>query len=204
MKVRRRPTHGLACTTSSPRLQGPVPAPTRRCAATVSHAGGWDTHVACGARGRAKLGSKSKRRSRSSHRGVQPPLPGVRLPLRAGSGRPTGAHRLLGRPGRRVPPRTTTLHRELWTIVKQLWDGASSTRTTGRRRTARLRDSLSDAEVALGYKRTHRTPDVYVKFKLTDESAVRRCTGGCADPTSSPGRRPSWTLPGNTSTGCPG
>ena len=85
-----------------------------------------------------------------------------------------------------------------WWILKQLWD--NDLLYLDYRSVAhcpRCGTSLSDAEVALGYKETD-DPSVYVKFPLTEES--RRQLGFYDDVpiyllawTTTP-----WTLPGNT------
>ena len=90
-----------------------------------------------------------------------------------------------------------------WWIIKRFWDGGLiylDYRSTPH--CPRCGTSLSDAEVALGYKEDTPDPSVYVKFRLTDESA--RAVASQA------GERPSgqvyvlawtttpWTLPGNT------
>ena len=87
----------------------------------------------------------------------------------------------------------------VWTIVKQLWDNDlvyQDYRSTPH--CPRCGTSLSDGEVALGYKEDTPDPSVYVKFRLTEEAAAR--TGAPAGVptyvlawTTTP-----WTLPGNT------
>ena len=57
----------------------------------------------------------------------------------------------------------------VWWIIKQLWDTASSTRTTARLPTARAAGPRSRThEVALGYKDDTPDPSVYVKFRVTE------------------------------------
>jgi len=86
-----------------------------------------------------------------------------------------------------------------WWILKQLWEGGliyQDYRVTPH--CPRCGTSLSDHEVALGYKEDTPDPSIYVKFPLTAE-AVRRL--------GLPGDIPAyflawtttpWTLPGNT------
>jgi isoleucyl-tRNA synthetase len=83
----------------------------------------------------------------------------------------------------------------VWWIVKQLWDNDLlylDYRSTPH--CPRCGTSLSDGEVALGYKEDTADPSVYVKFRLLDAPAF-------------PGEGPlyllawtttPWTLPGNT------
>ncbi len=59
----------------------------------------------------------------------------------------------------------------VWTIIKQLWDGGlvyQDYRSTPH--CPRCGTSLSDGEVALGYKEDTPDPSVHVKFRLTEES----------------------------------
>ncbi len=93
----------------------------------------------------------------------------------------------------------------VWWIVKQLWDNGLvylDYRSTPH--CPRCGTSLSDGEVALGYREDTPDPSVYVKFKLTDE-AVQRLAERARQ--AAPLRGPvyvlawtttPWTLPGNT------
>ncbi|HSP56074.1 MAG TPA: class I tRNA ligase family protein, partial [Dehalococcoidia bacterium] len=94
----------------------------------------------------------------------------------------------------------------VWTIIKELWDGGlvyQDYRSTPH--CPRCGTSLSDGEVALGYKEDTPDPSVYVKFKLTDESTERlrgQAFGGTV-PRGAPihllaWTTTPWTLPGNT------
>ena len=85
----------------------------------------------------------------------------------------------------------------VWWVIKSLWDKGliyQDRRSTPH--CPRCETSLSDGEVALGYKDDTLDPSVTVKFRLTDESAAKL---GVESPayvvawTTTP-----WTLPGNT------
>ncbi len=89
----------------------------------------------------------------------------------------------------------------VWWIVKQLWDKNLiylDYRSTPH--CPRCGTSLSDAEVALGYKEDTPDPSIYIKFRLTEESRQRLADRVGSDMplyfvawTTTP-----WTLPGNT------
>ncbi len=85
----------------------------------------------------------------------------------------------------------------VWWIIRQLWESELlylDYRSTPH--CPRCGTSLSDAEVALGYKDNTPDPSVYPKFRLTDESAARLKVQAPAFVlawTTTP-----WTLPGNT------
>jgi isoleucyl-tRNA synthetase len=91
----------------------------------------------------------------------------------------------------------------VWWIIRQLWENDLiylDYRSTPH--CPRCGTSLSDAEVALGYKEDTPDPSVYVKFRLTTESAeqLRRTAQVSGDEplsvvawTTTP-----WTLPANT------
>ena len=95
----------------------------------------------------------------------------------------------------------------VWTIIKELWDAGlvyQDYRSTPH--CPRCGTSLSDAEVALGYKEDTPDPSVYVKFRLSDDAvgalfAAPGVVGAMAPDvpiyivawTTTP-----WTLPGNT------
>ncbi|MDO8612431.1 MAG: isoleucine--tRNA ligase [Dehalococcoidia bacterium] len=87
----------------------------------------------------------------------------------------------------------------VWWIVKQLWDkGLLYLDYRSTPHCPRCGTSLSDGEVALGYREDTPDPSVYVKFRLTQES--RRHLGLSDEGptymlawTTTP-----WTLPGNT------
>ncbi len=89
----------------------------------------------------------------------------------------------------------------VWWIVKQLWDkGLVYLDYRSTPHCPRCGTSLSDGEVALGYREDTPDPSVYVKFRLTDESRRHLATKVPADIplsllawTTTP-----WTLPGNT------
>jgi len=95
----------------------------------------------------------------------------------------------------------------VWWIVKQLWDKELlylDYRSTPH--CPRCGTSLSDGEVALGYREDTPDPSVYVKFRLTEE-ARRRLAVGALREAPLPGDIPlaflawtttPWTLPGNT------
>jgi isoleucyl-tRNA synthetase len=88
-----------------------------------------------------------------------------------------------------------------WWVVKQLWDKKlvyQDYRVTPH--CPRCGTSLSDHEVAQGYKEETPDPSVYIKFRLTDESRAKLAQ-------HLPGDEPTyflawtttpWTLPGNT------
>lgn len=85
----------------------------------------------------------------------------------------------------------------VWWFIRQMWEKDFlylDYRSTPH--CPRCGTSLSDAEVALGYRENTPDPSVYPKFRLTDESAKKL---GLAPPafvlawTTTP-----WTLPGNT------
>jgi len=91
-----------------------------------------------------------------------------------------------------------------WWIIKRLWDNGlvyQDYRSTPH--CPRCGTSLSDHEVALGYKEDTPDPSVYVKFRLTADSATRLREIKSSLPadtaisvvawTTTP-----WTLPGNT------
>ena len=86
----------------------------------------------------------------------------------------------------------------VWWIVKRLWDRDLlylDYRSTPH--CPRCGTSLSDGEVALGYREDTPDPSVYIKFRLTEEEAARLAGGGgpvyLVAWTTTP-----WTLPGNT------
>ncbi|HEY5639328.1 MAG TPA: isoleucine--tRNA ligase [Dehalococcoidia bacterium] len=89
----------------------------------------------------------------------------------------------------------------VWWVIKSLWDKGliyQDRRSTPH--CPRCGTSLSDAEVALGYKEDTPDPSVSVKFRLTDESTAalgdKLPSGGAVFVvawTTTP-----WTLPGNT------
>jgi isoleucyl-tRNA synthetase len=90
----------------------------------------------------------------------------------------------------------------VWWIIKRLWDNDLiylDYRSTPH--CPRCGTSLSDHEVALGYEEDTPDPSVYVKFRLTEESAhaLAEKLGSGTGPvyvlawTTTP-----WTLPGNT------
>ena len=89
----------------------------------------------------------------------------------------------------------------VWWVIKSLWDKGliyQDRRSTPH--CPRCETSLSDAEVALGYKDNTPDPSVSVKFRLTDESVAalgdKVPAGGAVYVvawTTTP-----WTLPGNT------
>ncbi|MEX0684045.1 MAG: isoleucine--tRNA ligase [Dehalococcoidia bacterium] len=91
----------------------------------------------------------------------------------------------------------------VWWVVKSLWDNGliyQDRRSTPH--CPRCGTSLSDAEVSLGYKDDTPDPSVYVKFRMTDESAAKLRTAAQVEGdeqislvawTTTP-----WTLPGNT------
>ena len=91
-----------------------------------------------------------------------------------------------------------------WWIIKRLWDsGLIYQDYKSVPHCPRCGTSLSDHEVALGYKEDTPDPSVYVKFRLTEESARR-----LAEAAGLPGgdtpvyvlawTTTPWTLPGNT------
>jgi len=88
-----------------------------------------------------------------------------------------------------------------WWIIKQLWDkGLVYLDYRSTAHCPRCGTSLSDAEVALGYREDTPDPSIYVKFPLTEESRARLAAKlPDALPlsflawTTTP-----WTLPGNT------
>ncbi len=98
-----------------------------------------------------------------------------------------------------------TYHNEyiesVWWVIKSLWDKGliyQDRRSTPH--CPRCETSLSDAEVALGYKENTPDPSVSVKFRLTEESMAalgdKLPAGGATYVvawTTTP-----WTLPGNT------
>ncbi|MFB3053275.1 MAG: class I tRNA ligase family protein, partial [Dehalococcoidia bacterium] len=88
----------------------------------------------------------------------------------------------------------------VWWIVKQLWDKGLlylDYRTTPH--CPRCGTSLSDGEVALGYREDTPDPSIYVKFKLAEREADSALRLADSVPTfilawtTTP-----WTLPGNT------
>ncbi|MDO8615170.1 MAG: isoleucine--tRNA ligase [Dehalococcoidia bacterium] len=95
----------------------------------------------------------------------------------------------------------------VWWIVKQLWDNNLlylDYRSTPH--CPRCETSLSDGEVALGYREDTPDPSVFVKFRLTAES-VRALHVGALREAPLPDDLPvyvlawtttPWTLPGNT------
>ena len=99
-----------------------------------------------------------------------------------------------------------TYHNEyiesVWWVIKSLWDKGliyQDRRSTPH--CPRCETSLSDAEVALGYKENTPDPSVSVKFRLTEESVAAL---GDQLPASGGGvfvvawTTTPWTLPGNT------
>jgi len=93
----------------------------------------------------------------------------------------------------------------VWTIVKQLWDNDlvyQDYRSTPH--CPRCGTSLSDGEVALGYKEDTPDPSVYVKFRLTEESrallldALRLSLAPDVPVFLVAWTTTPWTLPGNT------
>ncbi len=99
----------------------------------------------------------------------------------------------------------------VWWIVKQLWDNNLiylDYRSTPH--CPRCGTSLSDGEVALGYREDTPDPSVFVKFRLTEESVQRLAAGALRDvgalretPVDGPvsllaWTTTPWTLPGNT------
>ncbi|HEU4758740.1 MAG TPA: class I tRNA ligase family protein, partial [Dehalococcoidia bacterium] len=95
----------------------------------------------------------------------------------------------------------------VWWIVKQLWDKELlylDYRVTPH--CPRCGTSLSDGEVALGYREDTPDPSVYVKFRLTEESRRRLAVGALREAPLPLGLPVSllawtttpWTLPGNT------
>ncbi|HEV8574414.1 MAG TPA: isoleucine--tRNA ligase [Dehalococcoidia bacterium] len=94
----------------------------------------------------------------------------------------------------------------VWWAIKQLWDHGllyQDYRSTPH--CPRCGTSLSDGEVSWGYKEDTPDPSVYVKFRLTDDSAAAlgKRTGLRPAPTSDAlfvlaWTTTPWTLPGNT------
>src|SRR3990172_7402959 len=95
----------------------------------------------------------------------------------------------------------------VWWIVKHLWDkGLVYLDYRSTPHCPRCGTSLSDGEVALGYREDTPDPSVFVKFRLTEESVQRLAAGPLRD-VGALGRAPlhllawtttPWTLPGNT------
>ncbi|MFB3093240.1 MAG: class I tRNA ligase family protein, partial [Dehalococcoidia bacterium] len=88
----------------------------------------------------------------------------------------------------------------VWWIVKQLWDkGLLYLDYRSTPHCPRCGTSLSDGEVALGYREDTPDPSIYVKFKLTEQEADPALRLADSVPTfilawtTTP-----WTLPGNT------
>ncbi|MEO8458198.1 MAG: isoleucine--tRNA ligase [Chloroflexota bacterium] len=91
----------------------------------------------------------------------------------------------------------------VWWIVRKFWDNDllyQDYRVTPH--CPRCGTTLSDAEVSLGYKENTPDPSVFVKFRLSDESAVRlRKTAeleGTAPISLVAWTTTPWTLPANT------
>src|SRR4030067_1576897 len=88
-----------------------------------------------------------------------------------------------------------------WWVVKQLWDrGLAYQDYRVTPHCPRCGTSLSDHEVAQGYKEDTPDPSVYIKFRLTPESRAKLAQHLAGDEqtyflawTTTP-----WTLPGNT------
>src|SRR5438094_6038457 len=91
-----------------------------------------------------------------------------------------------------------------WWIIKRLWDKGlvyQDYRSTPH--CPRCGTSLSDHEVALGYKEDTPDPSVFVKFRLSAESAAALRAMHCSLPPDAPisilaWTTTPWTLPGNT------
>ena len=91
-----------------------------------------------------------------------------------------------------------------WWIIKRLWDNDlvyQDYRSTPH--CPRCGTSLSDHEVALGYKEDTPDPSVYVKFRLTAESTGALRARNASLPSDAPisvvaWTTTPWTLPGNT------
>ncbi len=88
----------------------------------------------------------------------------------------------------------------VWWIVKQLWDkGLIYLNYRSTPHCPRCGTSLSDGEVALGYRENTPDPSIYVKFKLASQEADAALRLADSVPTfilawtTTP-----WTLPGNT------
>ncbi len=96
-----------------------------------------------------------------------------------------------------------TYHNEyiesVWWFIRQMWENDflyQDYRSTPH--CPRCGTSLSDAEVALGYKEDTVDPSVYVKFKLTDASVQQLGVAGNHDFFLVAWTTTPWTLPGNT------
>ncbi|MBI4216091.1 MAG: isoleucine--tRNA ligase [Chloroflexi bacterium] len=86
-----------------------------------------------------------------------------------------------------------------WHIVKQLWDKGLV--YEGHRVTPhcpRCVTSLSSHEVALGYQDEVEDPSVHIKFRLTQESALRTAPEARGEVAFLAWTTTPWTLPGNT------
>ena len=171
---RRPPTAGPAPITSSRASSRTSSRATRRCAATASpRKGGWDTHgLPVEIEVEQQLGIDGKQRDRGvRHRRVQPALPrgGLRRYLEEWE-RADRAHRLLGRPRRRLlhVRRDATSSRSGGSCGRSATRGCS-TRATRSCPTARAAaPRCRSHEVAQGYEDVI-DPRVYVRLPVVED-----------------------------------
>ena len=172
-RARRRPTAAPARTTSSRASSRTSSPATRRCAATTSSARAAGTPTACRSRSRSSSSSASRSKARDRgvrHRRVQRAVPRVGLRVPRGLERADRAHRLLGRPRRRLPhARHRPTSSRSGGRCSRSATRACSTRATRSSRTARAAARRCPATRSRSATRTSSTRRVYVRFPVAED-----------------------------------